>query len=111
MSLILSTAVKDQSRVLEPLLPTMLAALHSMACTPLKMDDPEAMKNHNELLRCFEITGFSFMRTLTHTPSAQPFTPSTHLLPQTTSFSITTIVLVVGSSSFVGIAFCCVPCV
>eukprot|EP00026_Physarum_polycephalum_P000352 Phypoly_transcript_00352.p1 GENE.Phypoly_transcript_00352~~Phypoly_transcript_00352.p1 ORF type:complete len:1660 (+),score=332.46 Phypoly_transcript_00352:97-5076(+) len=45
---------------LEPLLPTILITIHPLVCVPPDFSNSAALKNHNELLRCFEIIGRGF---------------------------------------------------
>jgi hypothetical protein len=60
MCSVLAVAVKDNSAALEPLLPALFAALHPLACVPVDMSDSNAVKNSNELHRCFGIIGTAF---------------------------------------------------
>jgi hypothetical protein len=60
MCSVLAVAAKDNSAALEPLLPALFAALHPLACTPVDMSDSNAVKNSNELHRCFGIIGTAF---------------------------------------------------
>lgn len=55
----LTAAVLDGSRVLDPMLQVLLSNLHKMVVTSpdFSASNPNAMKNFNELLRCFEIIG------------------------------------------------------
>ena len=49
----LKEAVKTQG--LPPLMPSILATLHPLVSRPVDFAHPSTAKNHNELLRCFEI--------------------------------------------------------
>lgn len=55
----LTAAVLDGSRVLDPVLQVLMSNLHKMVIVApeLAASNPTAMKNFNELLRCFEIIG------------------------------------------------------
>lgn len=64
MCSVLSVAVKDGSQVLEPLLPTLLPTLHALACQPTDQRDSGAIKNANEMHRCFGIIGLVFAEPL-----------------------------------------------
>jgi hypothetical protein len=59
---VLVVATKDHSTLLESLnlLPTVLNLLHPQVCSPANLTHPHQMKNHNELLRCFEVVGSVF---------------------------------------------------
>eukprot|EP01104_Vermistella_antarctica_P007673 TRINITY_DN1880_c0_g3_i1.p1 TRINITY_DN1880_c0_g3~~TRINITY_DN1880_c0_g3_i1.p1 ORF type:complete len:1673 (+),score=516.54 TRINITY_DN1880_c0_g3_i1:168-5186(+) len=59
---ILKTATRDNdTAALEPLLPSVLNTLHPMACATGNPDDPNSLRNSNELLRCFEILAAAFI--------------------------------------------------
>jgi hypothetical protein len=45
---------------LEPLLPSILGTIHPLVCLPPDFSNSAGLKNHNELLRCFEIIGRGF---------------------------------------------------
>lgn len=57
---ILESGVANDSRTLEPLMDSVLAALHSQICS--SMDSPSLMmeRNKNELLRCFTVLAAKF---------------------------------------------------
>ena len=57
MCILLDVAIRDESRVLYPHLNNLLSALHTLACMPFDMNDANAVKNNNELMRCFGIMG------------------------------------------------------
>jgi hypothetical protein len=59
---ILVVATKDRSTMLESLnlLPFILNLLHPLVCSPANLTNPQQLKNHNELLRCFEVVGSVF---------------------------------------------------
>lgn len=59
---VLTVAIQDESRVMEPLLVTLLTSIFPLVCIPdhVFLADPSLSKNQNELLRCFEIVGQVF---------------------------------------------------
>lgn len=52
---ILNAAVLDGSRVLEPMLENLMNSLQPYVFVQIDYTNPSSVKNHNELLRCFEI--------------------------------------------------------
>jgi hypothetical protein len=46
-------------QVLYPHINNLLTALHALACVPPEAE-PTSIKNHNELMRCFDIMGRRF---------------------------------------------------
>eukprot|EP01094_Clydonella_sp_ATCC50884_P016628 TRINITY_DN2764_c0_g1_i4.p1 TRINITY_DN2764_c0_g1~~TRINITY_DN2764_c0_g1_i4.p1 ORF type:complete len:993 (-),score=383.24 TRINITY_DN2764_c0_g1_i4:263-3241(-) len=60
LTMVLSASVKNESEMLEPQLNVILNVIHPLVCQPGIFDDPEQMKNANEILRCFEIIGHVF---------------------------------------------------
>eukprot|EP00732_Lithocolla_globosa_P000613 Lithocolla_globosa_v1_NODE_214_length_5084_cov_10.333665.p1 type:complete len:1658 gc:universal NODE_214_length_5084_cov_10.333665:50-5023(+) len=63
--MVLEVAVAEENQVLEPLLNTILQALHTLTCSSSEPDGTNqmVMKNYNELLRCFEIIARTFSDT------------------------------------------------
>eukprot|EP01101_Sappina_pedata_P011357 TRINITY_DN7637_c0_g1_i1.p1 TRINITY_DN7637_c0_g1~~TRINITY_DN7637_c0_g1_i1.p1 ORF type:complete len:1380 (-),score=647.08 TRINITY_DN7637_c0_g1_i1:49-4188(-) len=61
---ILNAACKDKGTALQPLLPIIFSFLHPLVCAPINIEDPVETKNFNELLRCFECLGRSFLDAL-----------------------------------------------
>jgi hypothetical protein len=49
----------DVVQVLYPHINNLLTALHALACVPPEAE-PMSIKNHNELMRCFDIMGRRF---------------------------------------------------
>src|SRR5438093_56796 len=49
----------DVVQVLYPHINNLLTALHALACVPPE-PEPMSIKNHNELMRCFDIMGRRF---------------------------------------------------
>ncbi|KJE96498.1 hypothetical protein CAOG_06818 [Capsaspora owczarzaki ATCC 30864] len=60
MCMILETAVKEDTRALDPLLEQTLQTLQPMVAIPIDYGSSTSLKNHNELLRCFEILARSY---------------------------------------------------
>lgn len=54
---VLTVGCEDNNSVLAPFLNQLMADLHILACRPINYNEPASIKNHNELLRCFEVLG------------------------------------------------------
>lgn len=63
-AILLRAACKDESKVLEPQLSNVLNGLHPFVCKPPDLANPATAKNHNELLRCFEVCGRAYLPTV-----------------------------------------------
>jgi hypothetical protein len=59
LSMVLSVGVNNNSQVMEPQMTNVLNTIHPLACTPGIFEQPDQIKNANELLRCFEIIGMA----------------------------------------------------
>jgi len=57
---VLTVGVRDGSRSLEPHLQLVLGSLHPLVCAPLDVTNSSAVRNRNELLRCFGVVGQIF---------------------------------------------------
>ncbi|XP_069771217.1 maestro heat-like repeat-containing protein family member 1 isoform X2 [Narcine bancroftii] len=57
---VLDAAVESGSRVLETQIDSLLNGLHLQVCAPLDYNNHLAIKNHNELLRCFTVLAFPY---------------------------------------------------
>ncbi|XP_060777885.1 maestro heat-like repeat-containing protein family member 1 isoform X2 [Neoarius graeffei] len=57
---VLEASVNMGSRVLETQMDSLLFALHQQVCSPVDYNNPPAVKNHNEVLRCFTILANTF---------------------------------------------------
>jgi len=59
LTMVLSVGVKNGSQM-ESQITNVLNTIHPLACQPGIFEQPEHVKNANELLRCFEIIGYLF---------------------------------------------------
>jgi hypothetical protein len=57
---VFEVAVSDGRYALEPQLPLILGTLHPLIAVPIDYKQPSTVKNHNEMLRCFEILARTF---------------------------------------------------
>ncbi|PRP83406.1 hypothetical protein PROFUN_09434 [Planoprotostelium fungivorum] len=60
LNVVLDVCVKDGSRVLEPQLNVLMANLYPLVCVIPEGNNSNAIKNYNELLRCFQTLGLVF---------------------------------------------------
>lgn len=59
-----TTYVPTRVPVLEPLLGTILSTIAPLSAKPVNPNDPSDARNHNELLRCYEVIGRVYSDTL-----------------------------------------------
>jgi len=60
LNVVLDVCVKGGSRVLDPQLQKLMAELYPLACVIPQGNDSNAIKNYNELLRCYQTLGLVF---------------------------------------------------
>jgi hypothetical protein len=57
LNVLLEVATKDGSRILDPQLQVILQTIHAMSCSIPDYSNSTAIKNYNELMRCFQTIG------------------------------------------------------
>lgn len=57
---VLEASVNMNSRVLETQMDSLLIAVHQQVCSPVDYNNPPTVKNHNEILRCFNVLANAF---------------------------------------------------
>ena len=62
LCMVLEAGSSDGNSRLEPHLEMLLNSLFPQVCQPIDYTKPGTLKNHNELLRCYNVLGTSRMR-------------------------------------------------